>query len=90
AGHHGSTTSNGTALLDGLGVRQVAVSAGYRNPFHLPASAVKARWLKRGIRVYCTGCEGQLIWQLSQRSVRLIGQRRTQSPTIYRHECIRK
>lgn len=90
AGHHGSATSNGSVLLDGLGIRQVAVSAGYRNPFHLPAAAVKARWLKRGITVHCTGCAGQLTWLLSHQGVRLTGQGRAQSPTIYRHECVHK
>ncbi|HID01253.1 MAG TPA: DNA internalization-related competence protein ComEC/Rec2 [Piscirickettsiaceae bacterium] len=87
AGHHGSATSNGDAWLDAVAPQQVAVSAGYRNPFRQPAATVKARWLRRKLPVHCTGCDGALWYVLDAQGVRLHARARTLRHTAYRHRC---
>ncbi len=87
AGHHGSATSNGEAWLDAVSPQQVAVSAGYRNPFRQPAASVKARWMRHSVDVRCTGCEGALWYVMDARGVRLRERARLLRHTIYRHVC---
>ena len=90
AGHHGSATSNGEAWLRAVAPEQVAVSAGFHNPFHQPAAVVKARWLRHSLAVHCTGCEGALWYALDDHGVRLLKRARMVRHTIYRHMCRRE
>ncbi len=89
AGHHGSAHSNSSPLLDTVRPRQVAVSAGYRNFYHFPSSAAKARWLQRDIAVHCTGCEGALQYHVNASGVQLVRRERLARRTIFRHYCNR-
>ncbi|MDP9349612.1 MAG: MBL fold metallo-hydrolase, partial [Gemmatimonadota bacterium] len=58
AGHHGSRTSTGDALLDAARPELVVVSAGRRNRYGHPAPEVMARLRERGIAVARTDREG--------------------------------
>ncbi|SIN90660.1 competence protein ComEC [Sulfurivirga caldicuralii] len=89
AGHHGSAHSNSAQLLDTVRLRQVAVSAGYRNFYHFPSSAAKVRWLQRDIAVHCTGCEGALQYHVDASGVQLVRRERWARRTIFRHYCNR-
>ena len=56
--HHGSKYSSNDAFLAAASPEAAVISAGYSNPFHLPAPSTLARLQKRGIRVYRTDLDG--------------------------------
>jgi competence protein ComEC len=60
AGHHGSRTSTGDALLDAARPELVVVSAGRRNRYGHPAPEVMERLRERGIAVARTDREGTI------------------------------
>ena len=58
--HHGSRHSSTDPFLEAVSPRVAVISAGYHNPFHLPAPSTVARLEKRGIRVYRTDLDGSV------------------------------
>jgi competence protein ComEC len=56
--HHGSKYSSTDEFLDAVSPRVAVISAGYDNPFHLPAPSTVARLLIHGIRIYRTDLDG--------------------------------
>lgn len=59
-GHHGSRYASSDPFLAAASPEAAVISAGYRNPFHLPAPSTLARLQKRGIRVYRTDLDGSV------------------------------
>lgn len=59
--HHGSKSSSGEPFLDRVGARVAVVSAGRRNSFGHPASAVLRRLAERGIKVLRTDRDGVVV-----------------------------
>jgi competence protein ComEC len=57
-GHHGSRYASGDQFLSAVSPRVAVISAGYHNPFHLPAPSTLSRLRKHGIRVYRTDLDG--------------------------------
>ncbi|HJV35430.1 ComEC/Rec2 family competence protein, partial [Geomonas sp.] len=57
-GHHGSRYGSGDQFLSSVSPRAAVISAGYHNPFHLPAPSTLARLRKHGVRVYRTDLDG--------------------------------
>jgi competence protein ComEC len=57
-GHHGSKYGSSDTFLKEVSPRVAVISAGYRNPFHLPAPSTLARLQSLGIRVYRTDLDG--------------------------------
>lgn len=58
--HHGSGRSCSDCLLAASAPREAVVSAGYANPFHLPAPATVTRVERRGICLHRTDLEGSV------------------------------
>lgn len=56
--HHGSKYSSSEPFLAAVSPEAAVISAGYGNPFHLPAETIVRRVQKRGIRLYRTDQEG--------------------------------
>ena len=59
-GHHGSRYASSDPFLDTVRPTVAVISAGYGNPFHLPAPSTVARLERHGIRVYRTDLEGSV------------------------------
>jgi competence protein ComEC len=57
-GHHGSRYGSSDTFLKAVSPSVAVISAGYRNPFRLPAPETLARLQSLGIRVYRTDLEG--------------------------------
>jgi competence protein ComEC len=57
-GHHGSRYGSSDPFLKAVSPEVAVISAGYRNPFRLPAPDTVARLQAHGIRVYRTDLEG--------------------------------
>jgi competence protein ComEC len=57
-GHHGSKYASSDPFLAAVAPRLAVISAGYRNPFRLPAPSTLMRLQSHGIRVYRTDLEG--------------------------------
>jgi competence protein ComEC len=60
AGHHGSRTSSGAALLDQARPRKVVVPVGEANRYGHPHPEVMARFVERGIPVYRSDRDGDI------------------------------
>jgi len=58
--HHGSRYSSTGPFLAAASPQVAVISAGYQNPFHLPAPSTVARLQSRGIRVYRTDLDGSV------------------------------
>lgn len=58
--HHGSKYSSTDAFLAAASPRAAVISAGYQNPFRLPAPSTLARLQKHGIAVYRTDRDGSV------------------------------
>ena len=58
--HHGSRFSSTDAFLAAASPRAAVISAGYQNPFHLPAPSTLVRLQKHGIAVYRTDRDGSV------------------------------
>jgi competence protein ComEC len=58
--HHGSKFSSTDAFLAAASPGAAVISAGYQNPFHLPAPSTLARLQKHGIAVYRTDRDGSV------------------------------
>lgn len=58
--HHGSRYSSTDPFLAAASPEAAVISAGYRNPFHLPAASTVQRLERHGIRVYRTDLEGSV------------------------------
>ncbi|HBG05657.1 MAG: DNA internalization-related competence protein ComEC/Rec2 [Geobacteraceae bacterium GWC2_58_44] len=58
--HHGSKYSSTDPFLAAASPKVAVISAGYQNPFRLPAPSTVARLQKRGIRVYRTDLDGSV------------------------------
>jgi competence protein ComEC len=92
AGHHGSSTSTGAALLDAVNPRLVLFAAGYANPFGFPSTVVAERLAARAVPTLNTavtgaielrfGADGAISgpWTWRERSGRIWTHRANQSP----------
>ena len=65
AGHHGSSTSNGEALLHAVSPQWVAISCGWNNDYGHPHREVLDRLDELGIQIARTDTQGTLtfLWQ---------------------------
>lgn len=70
AGHHGSATSSGPALIAALAPRHLVYSVGRHNPFGHPASEVVRRFRHAGACQWSTGLDGALTFRLGGERVR--------------------
>ncbi len=61
AGHHGSSTSTSTALLQATGARVALISAGRGNRYGHPHRAVVDRLERAGVRVFRTDRDGSIV-----------------------------
>jgi len=61
AGHHGSNTSTGVALLDATRPRLAVISSGYDSPYGHPHEEVLHRLANRSIRTYWTATHGDVV-----------------------------
>ncbi|HJV64180.1 MAG TPA: DNA internalization-related competence protein ComEC/Rec2 [Geomonas sp.] len=57
-GHHGSRYASSDPFLSAVSPRAAVISAGYGNPFHLPAPSTLQRLQRHGIPVYRTDLDG--------------------------------
>lgn len=64
AGHHGSATSSGPALVEALAPRHLVYSVGRHNPFGHPAPEVVRRFRRAGACQWSTGLDGALTFRL--------------------------
>lgn len=64
AGHHGSATSSGPALVAALAPRHLVYSVGRHNPFGHPAPEVVRRFRRAGVCQWSTGLDGALTFRL--------------------------
>jgi len=64
AGHHGSSTSTGAALLDAVNPRLVLFAAGYANPFGFPSTVVAERLAARAVPTLNTAVTGAIEWRI--------------------------
>ncbi|WP_051530173.1 DNA internalization-related competence protein ComEC/Rec2 [Halomonas halodenitrificans] len=64
AGHHGSATSSGPALVAALAPRHLVYSVGRHNPFGHPAPEVVRRFRRAGACQWSTGLDGALTFRL--------------------------
>jgi competence protein ComEC len=71
AGHHGSRTSTGTALLDAVLPRLVIVSCGARNPYGHPAPETLARVRAHGAALLRTDRDGTITLTPTRRGLRI-------------------
>ena len=61
AGHHGSASSTGGALLDVVKPRAVVISSAYDSQYGHPGEAVLSRLSERGIPAYWTATHGNVV-----------------------------
>jgi len=61
AGHHGSRTSSGKALLDAINPRYTVISCGAGNKYEHPHNEALERFAERSIEVYRTDTQGTVI-----------------------------
>ncbi|RKR06367.1 competence protein ComEC [Kushneria sinocarnis] len=64
AGHHGSSSSSGSALINHLKPRHVIFSAGYLNRYHHPADAVVRRFHHARSCLWSTAVDGAVTLDL--------------------------
>ncbi|WP_299236272.1 DNA internalization-related competence protein ComEC/Rec2 [uncultured Halomonas sp.] len=69
AGHHGSATSSGTALVNALVPLHLVYSVGRHNPFGHPAPEVVRRFRRAGACQWSTGLDGALTFRLGGREL---------------------
>ena len=62
AGHHGSDTSTGEALLRAASPAQAAISCGKENSYGFPHAALMERLAAAGAEVHRTDLEGTLCY----------------------------
>lgn len=70
AGHHGSATSSGPALVAALTPRHLVYSVGRHNPFGHPAPEVVRRFRRTGACQWSTGLDGALTFHLGSGALR--------------------
>ncbi|WP_435178718.1 lamin tail domain-containing protein [Halorussus sp. AFM4] len=63
AGHHGSNTSTGPALLAEVTPRAAAIQSAYDSPYGHPHREVLARLAGRGVRTYWTAVHGTVVFE---------------------------
>lgn len=61
AGHHGSDTSSGDALLDASTPEYAVICVGAGNDYGHPLQSVLDRYAQRGIKVYRTDLDGAVV-----------------------------
>lgn len=61
AGHHGSASSTGTALLDAAAPKAVIVSSGWNNQYGHPANETLERLAARNLPTYWTATHGNIV-----------------------------
>jgi competence protein ComEC len=61
AGHHGSATSSGPALVAAAQAHHVIAQVGYLNRFRHPAASVQRRWRRAGATFWRTDHHGAVI-----------------------------
>jgi competence protein ComEC len=75
APHHGSKSSSSQAFVDAVAPRMVIISAGWRNPYGFPDSAVTARYRRQGARVLRTDRHGAVTLVTDGRTLSVTSQR---------------
>lgn len=87
APHHGSVGASSPALVAAVQPRHVIFSAGYRNRYGHPHSAVLQRWASAGARLWRTDCDGALrVWSEAGGGLR-VQARRAMRPALWRAGC---
>lgn len=72
AGHHGSKTSTGDALLDAVSPDYVVFSAGQGNSFGHPADEVLTRVHSRGCRILRTDYNGNISFEIAEGGAQVV------------------
>ncbi|NEU56899.1 lamin tail domain-containing protein [Halorussus sp. MSC15.2] len=75
AGHHGSNTSTGPALLKETTPRAVVVQSAYDSPYGHPHREVLGRLAERAIPTYWTGVHGTVVFETDGERVAVRTQR---------------
>ncbi|MEM8983079.1 MAG: DNA internalization-related competence protein ComEC/Rec2 [Pseudomonadota bacterium] len=83
--HHGSASSSTPAFIAAVDARYAIASAGYRNRWQFPRSAIVRRWQEAGARVLSTGSRGLIGVTLCSDGVRISGGERMRRPRWWRH-----
>lgn len=69
AGHHGSSTSNSSILLDSITPEHIIVTVGANNKYGHPSNEVMSRFKDRNIPVYRNDEQGTIVVTLAASSV---------------------
>ncbi|MFC4449976.1 lamin tail domain-containing protein [Halorussus aquaticus] len=75
AGHHGSNTSTGPALLAAATPRAVVVQSAYDSPYGHPHREVLGRLAERAVPTYWTGVHGTVVFETDGERVAVRTQR---------------
>jgi len=86
APHHGSNTSSHAALVARLAPRHVIMSAGYKNRYRPPASAVVERYQRAGSELWYTAHHGAITAQFNAEGFTIRGERCANSRQWYLDE----
>jgi competence protein ComEC len=89
AGHHGSKTSTGDALLAAVAPQAVLVQVGYRSRYGHPHASVVARIEAAGLPLLRTDCLGGLVWTSDAAAAGSgqFAQARSERWRYWRHTC---
>ncbi len=74
AGHHGSRSSTGSALLDAVQPRVAVISSAYDSQYGHPHQKVLERLGTRSIPAYWTGVHGDVVFRSDGRTVTVLSQ----------------
>ncbi|QGX94841.1 MBL fold metallo-hydrolase [Haloplanus rallus] len=69
AGHHGSKTSTGSALLDAVQPKTVVISSAYDSRYGHPSEETLQRLAERSIPTYWTATHGDIVFVSDGRSI---------------------
>lgn len=67
--HHGSNTSSKAVFLEAVSPEAAVISVGKFNRFRFPSKKVLKRLEKKGIKVYSTGKNGEIIFRVKNRKI---------------------
>jgi len=71
AGHHGSISSSGNGFLDVTLPEFVVISAGKNNSYGHPHPAVLNRFKERGINIFRTDLDGDILLNISEKGLKI-------------------
>lgn len=75
ANHHGSPTSNTTALLDQITPEYIIISASEKNSYNLPKKTIIKRFLDYTNNVYANFISGNIVVKITKDNINITSQR---------------